>query len=679
MLFKLAFNNIKKSIKDYSIYFFTLVIAVSIFYVFNSLDAQKAMFKLNESKYEIINSLTLILSYISVFISVVLGFLIIYSNKFLIKKRKKEFGLYLTLGMSKRKVSTILVLETLIVGLISLGVGLILGIFASQFLSIITAKLFEVDMTSFKFVFSSGALFKTLLYFGLIFILVMIFNVITISRTRLINLLTAVNKNEKVRFRNKYVTAIAFILSIGLLYYAYHLLFDGALLSFDNDLATMLIAGSVGTLLLFFSISGFFLKIFEHIKKIYFKNLNMFTLKQVNNKFNTTVLSTTIICLMLLLTIGILSGSISLINVYNTDAKNTNVTDFTIESYESNCVVVNENECVFEKTDTNLKKEVSEEYFVKYVKEYVYYDLYGSDNVSMIDIVDEKTKNDLYKQYGGNLEFNTYVPIISETDYNKILDLYNRSNEKINLNEKEYLLTVGLLKAEEIYNSFYKEKGTIKINDNILKPATDEMPYINIKNFASESNFGLIVVNDSIINNLELKNSAVIGNYYDTSNLDAKEKDIWKNITDRHLSMSLYTKNDMQTTNIGVKVMSIFVGLYVGIIFAISSATILAIGQLSESSDNKERFKILRKIGTDDKMANRALFNQIAYAFILPLVVALFHAYFGLRELNGIIEVIGDIDLSSNILITALFIVIIYGGYFIATYIGSKNMIKGKE
>ena len=211
MLFNLSLKNIKKSLKDYSIYFFTLVIAVAIFYVFNSLDAQESMIIMNESEHETIQSITQVLGYVSVFVSIILGFLIIYSNNFLIKRRKKEIGLYLTLGMSKRKVSQILVFETLLVGLISLVVGLLIGVFLSQGLSVVTAKMFEADLSTYKFIFSSQALYKTILYFGIIFLLVMIFNVITLSKYKLIDLLTAGKKNEKVKFRNKYVLIISFI------------------------------------------------------------------------------------------------------------------------------------------------------------------------------------------------------------------------------------------------------------------------------------------------------------------------------------------------------------------------------------------------------------------------------------------------------------------------------------
>lgn len=120
MLFKIALKNMGKSIRDYAVYFFTIVIGVAIFYIFNSLESQTVMMNVSKDTREIIKMMITIMSGLSVFVSFVLAFLIIYANRFLMKRRNREFGIYLTLGMGKQKVSTILVLETLVVGIGSL-------------------------------------------------------------------------------------------------------------------------------------------------------------------------------------------------------------------------------------------------------------------------------------------------------------------------------------------------------------------------------------------------------------------------------------------------------------------------------------------------------------------------------------------------------------------------------
>ena len=684
MLFKLAFSNIKKSLKDYSIYFFTLVIGVAIFYIFNSLDTQESMLIMSESKYDIVKTIIQLLSYVSVFISVILGFLIVYSNNFLIKRRKKEFGLYLTLGMSKRKVSMILVVETLLVGVISLIVGLLLGVFLSQFLSIFTAKLFEVNMSTFKFVFSNSALMKTILYFGIIFIFVMIFNIVTLSKNKLINLLTAKSKNEKVKMRNKYVLFVSFALAIGLLYYAYKQLFSGALFELDNNALYMIIAGAFGTYFLFFSIAGVFLKVVEKCKKFYYKNLNVFLVRQINSRANTSVLSTTIISLMLLLTIGILSGSISLVSVFNNDINNNNLTDASMISYAFDGIVDEEGNISSRRNETDLSGLINDESFDDYVSEYAIYNIFNSSDMEIVDLFNEKTFNKLKKEFGETVNMEFPVDIMKESEYNKILELYG-IDDFIDIKEDEYLLTVNIPSVMEYYVETYKSGKTLNINDNILKPYGDEVIEIGFKNFSGASNAGTIIVDDSIIKDMEIAFSVLLVNYVDTDNVEKLEQGFLDmcmnfayNVDDKMdmRSISYYTALQMKETSIGMKAMLTFVGLYLGIIFAIASATVLAIGQLSESSDNKERYKVLRQIGADEKIIRKTLFAQIAVAFLLPLVVALFHSYFGLRELNGIIEMFGNIDLTENIFLTTVFIVIVYGGYFIATYLCSKSIIK---
>ena len=166
MLFKLSIKNMRKTIKDFAIYVLTLVLGVAIFYMFNSLDSQEAMMQVSSSTRELIKLMITMLGFVSVFVAVILGLLIVYANNFLINRRKKEFGTYMMLGMSKGQISRILLIETIFVGIISLIVGLVIGVFASQFMSVLVGKLFAADMSKFEFVFSKDACIKTCIYFA---------------------------------------------------------------------------------------------------------------------------------------------------------------------------------------------------------------------------------------------------------------------------------------------------------------------------------------------------------------------------------------------------------------------------------------------------------------------------------------------------------------------------------
>ena len=325
MLFKLSIKNITKSIKDYAIYFFALVLGVAIFYVFNAIDSQTVMLNVTSTQYEVIKLMTTILGGVSVFVSFVLGFLIIYASRFLIKRRNKEFGIYLILGMTKRKISLILFFETLIIGIISLGVGLALGVILSQLMSVLVANMFEADLTNFKFTFSSSSALKTLLYFSIMYLVVVIFNIIIINKCKLIDLLHGNKKSEKVKLKNPILCIIVFIISSVALSYAYYLVTEGftksPLMNSLNGILIPIALGCLSTFFIFWSLSGLILKIVMHLKRYYYKGLNSFTIRQISSKINTTVFSMTVICLMLFCTICIFSSALSIKNSLSNNLK----------------------------------------------------------------------------------------------------------------------------------------------------------------------------------------------------------------------------------------------------------------------------------------------------------------------------------------------------------------------
>lgn len=281
----MSVKNIRRSFKDYTIYFFTLILGVAVFYVFNALGSQTVMLKLSNTMYEILELMNRILSGVSVFVSCILGALILYASRFLIKRRKKEFGIYLTLGMSKYKISRILFMETLLIGLLSLAVGLAAGVLVSQCMSVVVANLFDADMTRFRFVFSGAACLKTCGYFAIMYVLVMIFNSFNISRCRLVELIQADRKNERVKMKNPWVCTVVFLVAAALLGTAYWMVTAGV---FDMNVADHIyvpvVMGCIGTFLVFWSLSGLLLRIFTGIRRVYYRGVNSFVLRQFANK-----------------------------------------------------------------------------------------------------------------------------------------------------------------------------------------------------------------------------------------------------------------------------------------------------------------------------------------------------------------------------------------------------------
>lgn len=683
MLFKLSIKNITKSIKDYAIYFFTLVLGVAIFYVFNAIDSQTVMLNVSSSTSEIIRLMTTILGGVSVFVSFILGFLIIYASRFLIKRRNKEFGIYLTLGMSKRKISLILFFETLIIGVISLGVGLALGIVLSQLMSILVANMFEADLTKFQFTFSSSAALKTLLYFSIMYLIVMIFNTIIVNKCKLIDLLHGNKKSEKVKLKNPIICTIVFIIAVIALSYAYYLVTDGfgtsPLMNTISGILIPIALGCVSTFLIFWSLSGLILKIVMHLKKYYYKGLNSFTIRQISSKINTTVFSMTIICLMLFFTICIFSSALSIKNSLSGNLKDLAPVDIQFSKLQQ---LSDEEEESFSKDiiedyNTTIKDTLQRLDVYKYLKEVVDINTYRVEEITLKD-----SFGDQIEQIGKDyplLAYQDKETLIKLSDYNRLAKLYNK--KELTLKDNEYVIIANYKMMADIRNIALKNNTKLTINSKNYYPKYQECQDGIIELSGSATNTGVIILPDNALEGIHPYKNILAANYQaDTKEEKENVEDIVNTIINNHFNkdtlLSYNTKIDIYESSIGLGAMVTFVGLYLGIIFLISSAAILALKELSESTDNKERFNMLRKIGTDDKMINKALFNQIAVFFLFPLLLAIIHSIFGIEFANYILKTMGTESLLSSIILTAVFLVVIYGGYFLVTYYCSKTIIK---
>lgn len=681
MLFKLSIKNIQKSIKDYAIYFLTLVLGVAIFYVFNSIESQTVMMKVSSNTLEIINIMNQLLSSVSVFISFILGFLIIYASRFLIKRRNKEFGIYLTLGMSKRKISLILFFETLIIGILSLGVGLLIGFFLSELMSLLVANLFEADMTNFRFIFSSSAALKCLIYFGIMYLIVMIFNTISVSKCKLIDLINSSKKTEKIKLKNPILCVIIFIIACVMLIYSYYFVTSDSKLSGDvTSLYIPIVLGALSTFLIFWSLSGLILKIVMNMKGLYYKGLNSFTLRQVSSKINTTVFSSTIICLMLFITICFLSSCLSIKNSLtgNIDElskvdveiiKDRNVTDDFIKDYELNDEIIADTKIDILETlkNNNIDKNNFKDMLIVY---------YYKTNLTLQD-----TLGDAYEEVKEKfplMNFFTKENIMSISDYNKVAKLYG--NKTYTLKENEYIVIADYNSMIDIRNKALNKNSIITVNDNVLTPKYSECKYGFVDVGAQHLNSGIIVVPDNVVNENMPKKEILLANYNANTKVEKQKiNSLINNLENTYNKTNLVsynTKIDMLESSIGLGALVTFIGLYLGIIFLISSAAILALKELSESTDNKERYKMIRKLGADEKMINKALFNQIFIFFMIPLSLAIVHSIFGIKFAKKILGTMGISGLTSSITMTFIFLVLIYGGYFLLTYFASKNIIR---
>lgn len=668
MLFKLSVKNIRRSVKDYAIYFLTLTLGVATYYIFNAIETQTVMMRMSESKYEIIKLLTSLLGGVSVFVAFVLGFLIVYASVFLIKRRKKEFGVYMTLGMSRGKISRLLFCETLLIGIFSLFIGIIAGIGLSQIMSVIVAYLFEADMTQFVFTVSTNAIIKTLICFGIMYVIVILFNTISVSRCKLIDLLNASKKGEKLRLKNPAVCILTFIAAAAILGYAYYEVTARFDTLSEEKIYLAIALGCIGTFLVFWSLSGLILKIVRACKGLYYKKLNSFVLRQTSSKMNTNVFSMTVICLMLFVTICVLSAGISINDSMTRDLQTLCPVDFcaTWRIGQDTEDISQEDLDYIAYDDAARLKSIGLE--PTDLSQTAAATIYRNESVTTKTMMPNDNAYDFLED------------IVSVSDYNRIAALYG--HETLTLNDNEYIVIADHESSVQLRNKAIADGVKLKLgNKEYVSKYTECKPgFLMLSN--THSTTGIFIVPDNAIKECAPA-LRVISAAYAAQTDDARqeiearltEENLPKNVSAYRLP-SVLTRISLYESSVGLGAIVIFIGIYLGFIFLISSAAILALKELSESTDNRLKYAVLRKIGADEKLINGALLKQIAIFFTAPLLLACIHSIFGIWFTQKAFAAFSTKPIGLPILITAAAIILIYGGYFLLTYLCSKHMIK---
>ena len=674
--FKIALKNIKKSRSDYSVYFFTLIIGVAIFYMFNSIGTQGLMEDVSKSGNENVQMLISVMGGVSVGVAVILGMLIIYANGFLIKRRKKEFGIYMLLGMGKKKVSKILICETCVVGFVSLVIGMIAGIFGSQLLSIVVAKMFAVDVTGYTFDISGRAAVITILCFAAIFLVVLIFNTKMVGRYKLIDLMNAEKAREKQIIRNTKLSVVLFILSFAVLTAAcIEVGFFGEDMSKNGFIACSLIL-IVATFVIFASFAGFFQKLMEKRRSFYKKGLNSYIVRQFSGNMNTSAVSMALISLLLFISLCLFSSGFSIRTYLNNRLGNATPVDVTMQISSA------DPEGFLKEKGVPLNE---------WAGDYLQIPVYEGDSITISDtvapVMDKAKETFMYA------DWTAHENVIKLSDYNRIEKMYGR--DELVLGDDQYAMVSDFDLLNTLINPSMEQGNVLTPGDYQLSPAYKEVCYEFILMSGMSADMGAVIVPDAVVDSessgLECSSTLVIADYNaeteeGKADIDAKLKTALGEISDRasngeleegETGVRLSTKTEIKEASVGTSVITVFLVLYIGIVFVVACAAIIALKVMSDSLDSVQKFRILSRIGAGENMRKKALFVQILMNYLIPLVMAAFTAFFGLRYIKGLISAIGTVNMTSGILFTFIIMVIVYGGYFLTTYEGCKKLVKG--
>lgn len=682
MLLKLATRNIRRSLRDYAIYFVTLLIAVTVFYAFNSIGDQQVMHDIAASNHaNIIEFTGYMMNIFSIVVALVLGFLVIYANQLLITRRKREFGIYLVLGMKPGQVSRILLYETVFIGLGSLIGGLGLGILVSQLLSFATAALFGIAMPQYQFSFSLGACIATLLCFIAIFIVVAIFNVITVRRCKLIDLIGAKAKRQKIVIRNPWVCLVLFVISlilIGLAYWQLNL--NGMTLMFDAEFQRATVLMLVGSLLFFFSLSGFAIAVLTRLRGVYFKRLRPFTTRQVASKFNTSFVSIWVVCVLLFFAITTFATGLALVDAFTGDIDEANPYDASIIvyseniSYENGKKVTRVVEDDITQTSAYLRQHVAD--WDETVDRSAQLELYGLPTMTYGELMDT-VDTYLADAMSSNSVSSSNVQVAGLTQFNEMLALDGK--DPVTLADGEYLITNNMSATEDIANAIIAKSMPLPTPVGELKPV-NHVEKAQLNDFDMLSNGITMVVSDEVINALAQTEGpdSVIVNVMYAPNVDAESSPFPEVVEDAGVPgmTNVLTRAQMMGQASGLKVMITYLAIYIGLVLLVATAAVLAIQLLSLTIDSLGRYRLLSKLGCDTSMLTRSLFEQVVIYFIAPLALAVCHSACAIAVLSGSLFTALGRDLFPSIVMAACLVIAIYGGYMLITYLTSRASVK---
>ena len=741
MYSKIAFRNVRKSFKDFTVYFITLLLGVCIFYAFNSISSQAASLDMNDAQQLMMTLLGIAMKGISFVVAIILGFLIIYANRYLIKRRKAEFAVYLTLGMERSKVSLIIVIETLLVGILSLVCGIVLGVLVSQGMLFITAGMFSMDVSTFNLVFSGDACIATIIYFAIIFLVALIFNVATISRYKLINLINATKHNEVVVLRNMRVAVALFVLSVVLIGVAYWQLISAgiATTSDNNNLTLCAVLILVGTVLFFYSSGTFLLRAFQSRKKLYYKGVNMFVLRQISSRINTAFVSVSVVCIALFLAIVCVCLGFGLSASLNQALKDATKYDATLSfdvemTEEAQSIMsmfgvevpVNEAAAQAAADGYNMQAALEREVpaaaaLIDEAAQVNYYQT-SATYADLGAVADEGAKS-----FFSEAEAMTMF-VVKVSDVNKLRAM--NGEDALDLASGECLFWTDVNQAQTAFAKFGSGKSLV-IDGKTYTFAKDALVKTAAKTSLSPSNNGTLVVADDalpqsakIMNttldiNLKVTGGAAgdgegagagsandsgagaAGSASDKSGGAAGSKSAaGSSAQSREESMDAFkaaieeavgqsssvwpvgsnlTAKDAKAWSSGFSAIIAYLAIYIGLVLMVACAAILALQQLTEALDSAHRYNMLSKIGADGHMLNAALLRQIGAYFFYPFVLAVAHACLLCWALKDVFNAFGMSDMVSSVGGTIGIVLAIYVVYFLITYLAARAIVFSRQ
>lgn len=724
MLCKLAWGNVRRAGRDYLVYLLTLTLGVTVFYAFNTISMQVDIAGIDEEGLaQVMGSMLGDLTY---FLAGVMAFLMVYANNFIMKRRKKEFGLYQVLGMGRGRVATIMALETVIVSVVAFVAGIVLGVGLSQLMTFFTASLFKTQIANFHFFFSVHAFNLTLACMLVMFVLTLLLNLRAVRRTKLIELMGAERRNESIKTRNPWIAIAIFAVGVVLVGVAYYRLLrdgfpltatDSKLQEAMNQFGITTAMVTVGTFALFWGLSGMLIKLLQSLRGVYWRGLNMFTVRQLAAKVNTVCFSMGVIAMLLFLAITSVTCGMSIANVMNENLERYNPVDvsqtyvyYTPETLDYYKEYVNPSEAdrmvladstvdlypawhgkgkSADNNDETGKKvdiaDVAGEHVQ--IDSYLSYPLGGSDPSVTPSEMCKTMGEKLPKAFGGSNADMTGLSVTPASQYNKLRQMMGK--EPVHIGHDQYLLTCDMGgELVDMYTKYMAGGHTLTLGGHELKPAADKSDEDTaaIANSAMGSNGGTVVVADELLSQLNLQpySSSLLVNYKQGMDTTEADESIKYTVLDNLLVDgkepgswgTFITRSEMYAQAAQMNGLISYLAIYIGFVLVVACAAILSIQQLSNVADGSRSYRVLAQIGCDDRQIRHSVMAQQAVFFLFPLAVGLAHSFVALKVIIELVSIFGNMSIGGTVGLTCAIFLAAYGGYFLVTYLMSTGMVR---
>lgn len=731
MLCKLAWGNVRRAGRDYLVYLLTLTLGVTVFYAFNTISMQVDIAGIDEEG--LAQAMGSMLGDLTYFLAGVMAFLMVYANNFIMKRRKKEFGLYQVLGMGRGRVATIMALETVIVSVVAFVAGIVLGVGLSQLMTFFTASLFKTQIANFRFFFSMHAFNLTLACMLVMFVLTLLLNLRAVRRTKLIELMGAERRNETIKTRNPWIAIAIFAVGVVLVGVAYYRLLrdgfpltatDSKLQEAMNQFGITTAMVTVGTFALFWGLSGMLIKLLQSLRGVYWRGLNMFTVRQLAAKVNTVCFSMGVIAMILFLAITSVTCGMSIARVMNENLERYNPADMsqtyvyytpdTLDYYKEYVNPSEADRMVLADSTVDLysawhgdpwhgdRKDKSADNndetgkkvnIADVAGEHVQIDSYlsyplGGSNPSVIPSEMCKTMGEkLPKAFEGSNADMTGLSVTPASQYNKLRQMMGE--EPVSIGRDQYLLTCDMGgELVDLYTKYMAGGHALTLGGHTLKPATDKSDEDTaaIANSAMGSNGGTVVVADELLSQLNLQpySSSLLVNYKQGMDTTEADESIKYTVLDNLLvdgkepgSWGIFiTRSEMYAQAAQMNGLISYLAIYIGFVLVVACAAILSIQQLSNVADGSRSYRVLAQIGCDDRQIRHSVMAQQAVFFLFPLAVGLAHSFVALKVIIELVSIFGNMSIGGTVGLTCAIFLAAYGGYFLVTYLMSAGMVQ---